>query len=189
MENEQQEEKQRVDELMKIDSSEATPEQFAEMQKIAKSSFEQKSHWKGKAVDPKTGKSWRSIVTDAKTDEPNKVNEQQKSADKLDDDAKQRIDKLELSEEKRQFGGRNQLTPEETDIVFAHAKGMGINPDDALKNSFMDTALKAYRRDKETNSATPGPSSRSPKVGGKTFSELSEKERKENWGKITGSQK
>ena len=60
-----EEQKAEADRLLNIDPSEVSQDDIISMQKMSKSSFEQKSHLKDKAdkaIDPETGKSYRSIL-------------------------------------------------------------------------------------------------------------------------------
>lgn len=101
-----------------------------------------------------------------------------------DDDLGKRLGKLETSEQKRQFGHANSLTPEETDNLFAFASGMGLKPADAMVHPFFKNGLAALRQEAKVNSATPGPSRRAPIVEGKTFGEMTDAERKKNFSQI-----
>lgn len=94
------------------------------------------------------------------------------------------ITELKLAEKKRQFGYKHSLSPEETDKLFRFS-GSG-DPEETLKDPFFQNALKESRRQRDIEEATPSVSSRSKKIEGKTFEEMSRDDRKKNWGKITG---
>lgn len=100
------------------------------------------------------------------------------------DEVKARIAKLELEAEKRQFGYKNGLSPEETDKAFAYAKGADMKPEDVLQDDFFKKGLDALRAQNGQDSNTPRTSRRLPKVEGKTFAEMTPEERKKNWGKV-----
>jgi len=94
--------------------------------------------------------------------------------------------RLETSEEKRQFGHAHGLSPEETDHVFAYATGMNVKPQEALDKPFIKSGLSAIRAQQRADQATPGPSARSPRVEGKTFSEMTADERRKNFTTVVG---
>lgn len=90
-----------------------------------------------------------------------------------------RLSKLELLEAKRQFAWENNLSPEETDKVFAIT---GNKPSkDILKDPFVQSGLEGIRASKRVADATPSPSGRAKKYEGKSFDELSTDEQKQNY--------
>ena len=136
----------------------------------------QKKHWREKAVDQATGKTYKELYEAAQKVKPNQPAEQE--------DVKKDIQWLKAVEEKRQFGYQHGLSPEEADQVFNYAQGAGIKPEKALEHPFVKSGLESLKATKRAQSATPRPSSRSPLVEGKTFSELKPEDRKANWAKI-----
>jgi hypothetical protein len=99
------------------------------------------------------------------------------------EDISRDISELKLAEKKRQFGYKHGLSPEETDKLFKFSGNE--DPEDTLKDTFFQTALKESRRQKDIDGATPSISNKSRKVEGKTFDEMTAEERKKNWTKIT----
>lgn len=94
-------------------------------------------------------------------------------------DAGTRLARLEKAEEKRQFGYQFGLSPEETDKVYS----VTPNPTkETLEDPFIKAGLEAIRRAKRVAGATPSPSSKTPKIGGKSWSEMSKEERAKNYG-------
>lgn len=94
---------------------------------------------------------------------------------------KDSVYRLELAEKKRQFGYEHGLSPEETDAVFK------LNPKptkDDLNNPFVKGGLEAIRAQKRISENTPSPSNSAPKFSGKTFQELPEEDKKQNWGEF-----
>lgn len=107
----------------------------------------------------------------------------------VEDDYKKKIDSLSLAEEKRQFGYEHGLSPEETDEVFAYSTGRNIKPAEAKEKPFVKAAIEALRAQRRSESATPSPSSGLPAIDGKSWSEMSNDERKANFSKIMGGKK
>ncbi len=103
-------------------------------------------------------------------------------------DVTERIGRLEQTEEKRQFGYQNNLSPEETDYVFSIARGSNKKPSEVLGDSFVKGGLDTVRKQKGIESATPRPSARAPMIEGKTFSELNPNDKRKNWSKATGAE-
>jgi len=184
-----EEQKAEVDRLLNLDPSEASQEDIVAMQKMSKSSFEQKSHLKDKAdkaIDPETGNSYRSILHEMKQskDKDNQDPKKTVANDDKKDEKEERIMKLELSEEKRTFGHENNLTPEETDHVFSHAKGTGMTPAEALESPFIKSGLDALRKQKINDNASLSPSSKASKVGDKNFHDMDKKDKREHYGTV-----
>ena len=102
----------------------------------------------------------------------------------VDDDIRKDIEGLKLSEQKRQFGYRYQYDPEETDQLFAFAKGMGITPEKAMEHPFFKGGLEASREQRRASGAIPGPSSRSPVIEGKPVNKLSGQEIGKDYAKV-----
>ena len=83
--------------------------------------------------------------------------------------------------------GQQWKIREETDKVFAYAKGVGKEPSDVLDDPFVQNALESMKQKKAIDDATPKPSGSGVVVGGKNWANMSKKERKDNfsnaWGK------
>lgn len=167
--------------LKEIDPDTATPEQVAQLIKYGQTAAAQKNHWKSKAIDPDTHKPYKELWAAAKT--PSQPNEPKAPAASADagDDLHKTVAELKIANEKRDFGYRNQLSPEETDTVYALAHGKGKKPEDILEDNFFKAGLDASRKAAQTAAATPGSSPRAPRVEGKTFKEMNMKDREKNF--------
>jgi len=76
------------------------------------------------------------------------------------DGIKSVVSKLQLAEQKRQFGYENHLSPEEADYIFK------VNPKpskELLEDPFIKGGLEAIRAAKRVADNTPSTSSRSPR--------------------------
>lgn len=176
----------------KVNTDEPTPDEVQRLQKTAQTALAQKDHWRKRAIDPVTGKSYKELLDEAKA-KPAEVQPQQPSKPTTttegDDELKKRLTNLETLEEKRKFGYANKLSPEETDKLFALAQGQGVKPDEVLNDEFWKQGLTAMRKKAQAESGIPTPSRRSPQVEGKTIDDMKEPDRKKNWSKLTGAQK
>lgn len=168
-----------------IDPDNASPEQVRELLSISQTALAQKRHWREKATDPETGKPYKELFTEAQS--RNNITPPANpapAAEQVTPEIVNTVEKLRIAEEKRQFGHSRSLTPEETDNVYAVALGLGIKPDQALDHPFVKQGLEAMRHQARITGATPGPSSRSPIVEGKSFNEMNEADKKKNFGKV-----
>lgn len=149
-----------------------------QLTQTAKTALAQKKHWRGKAVDPVTGIPYKDIASKGKQDNaPHSTSE----PSALEKD----VAGLKLSEEKRQFGHANSLSPEETDAAFALAAGLGKKPSDVLDHPLFKGGLESMRRTARNAGATPGPSGRAPVVvEGKAFKDMTPEERQKNFGAV-----
>lgn len=178
------------DEVVSVDINEipdesAPPEKVQLLKKGVQTLSAQKKHWRDEAIDPATGRKYKDILA-----EQGKINNpapKQQDPNDAGDDISKRLSTLELEKEKRQFGYENNLSPEETDRVFIFAQGANKQPKDVLSDPFIKSGLASLRATNKTSSATPRPSSRAPVVEGKSFNQLDETGRRENWTKITGA--
>jgi len=93
-----------------------------------------------------------------------------------DDEVVRRLSTLETIESKRQFGFENNLSPEETDIVFQFSQGKPTK--ETLEHPFIKAGIEQLRAAKRVESNTPSSASHSPVFGNKPFSELSQDERR-----------
>jgi len=109
----------------------------------------------------------------------------QEEKPKIEEQVVKDVAELKMTEKKRQFGYSHGLSPEETDTLFNFANGS--DPDLALKNPFFQAGLDGMRRKKANEANTPSSSNRAPIVGGKTFGQMTQEERKANWGTITNA--
>lgn len=103
------------------------------------------------------------------------------------DEVTSRIDKLEISERKRQFGYRHNLSPDETDLLWRMSGDK--TPDETLKEQDFQDVLESRRRRARVAEAIPSGTNRTVSVEGKSFKEMTPEERQKNWGKITGREK
>ena len=159
-----------------LDPENLSPEQAKELITAGQTLLGQAKHWHKKANPPKPAAPARADNQPA----PNIPADTQLSS---------RLEKLELSDEKRHFGFKHKLSPEETDRAFALAKGQGIKPDEVLNDPFFKNGLTAMREEERVKNGIPGPSSRRPVVEGKTFSQLSREEKVKNFGNFVQNSK
>lgn len=172
------------DDFKEFDPAKATPEQVAKLVTTARTALAQKSHWRGKAIDPTSKKSYAELLADARkgTITPPKETTTDKTVTET-------LERLSLSDEKRTFGHQHKLSPEETDTLFGYAKGTNKAPVDALKDAFFQNGLKATRAQTQNDNATPGPSGRRPVVEGKEWDKLGSKDKRQNFGAFLDSVK
>lgn len=159
--------------LLDKDPKDLTPEEISAIRDNSRTQHALASHWRKKAKDS------------APAPAPNNSTPAPSAGGGEGTDA--RVAKLEQAESKRQFGHQHSLSPEETDHVFAYAQGIGKKPDEVLEHPFIKNGLDAMRRASRASGATPGPSSRSPQVEGKSFKDMTPEERKKNFPKISSS--
>ena len=101
-----------------------------------------------------------------------------------DEDLHKSVQELKFAEKKRQFGYEHNLSPEETDAVFK----INQNPKkEDLEDPFIKGGLDAIRSQRRVDSNTPSPSSKTFKVNGKTFAELTPEEKEANFAKYQES--
>ena len=105
---------------------------------------------------------------------------------KFEDDVIQKVDRLEQIEKKRQFGYKNSLSPEETDLLFRFAGSQ--DPTEVIKDEIFKDVLEAQRRRTRVADAIPSSSNRNISVDGKPFESLTDDQkadfRKKNWSKL-----
>jgi hypothetical protein len=149
----------------------------------SRTALAQKKHWRGKALDPTTGKPYKDLIpANDKGNNGNGSGDQGKM-DALAGD----VATLKQSEEKRLFGYEHKLSPEETDRVFAYANGVGKKPAEVLPDPFVKNALDGMRSAARREGATPGSSSRSPVVDGKNFNEMNTDDKRKNFGAVVAA--
>lgn len=165
-------------EKLQTDPASVTPDEAKLITENSKALFAQKNHWKDKAVDSETGKPWKDLMSERKVEPPKP--QPTEGLDVIKED----IGKLKQSEEKRSFGHSESLSPEETDFVFATATGQGISAKEALKKPYVDAAIKAMRIQKRAEENIPGASNRAPRVDGKNWNEMDDKEKRKNFSTV-----
>lgn len=114
--------------------------------------------------------------------ETKKKNKPTKTITRDEPEVLSRVERLELSEKKRQFGYLHGLSPDETDKIFQ------INPDpseETLKDPFVKAGLQALRKQKRASDNMPSGSGVSGKASlGKDFKDLSPQEKQERYAKM-----
>lgn len=114
-----------------------------------------------------------------KKEEPKKNYKQEEG----DDELSERLARLEQTEEKRIFGHEYGLSPEESDEVFAYAKGKGIKPSEAVESPIMKSALADMRKKQKVEDNTPSSSSKTP-MQKENFTSLKSNEKNDEWNKF-----
>lgn len=164
-----------------IDENNATPEQVKALKESAQTLLGKTKHWSGKA------KTLTAELEEAKKNPPKGTQTPLAPTPGADDvDLRRDVNDLKLEKEKRQFGHANQLTPEETDHLFAFATGSNLKPAEAMSHPFFKSGLEALRQQNKNDANIPGPSRRAPVIEGKTFSEMTNDERRKNFDKVIG---
>ena len=125
----------------------------------------------------------RAKKAEAKTKVEEKPKPQKTLSKPFEDSILKDVAELKLTEKKRQTGYKLGLSPEETDTLFRFAGNE--DPEEAFENPFFKAGLKEFRKEKSVQNAIPSSSNRTKAVSGKTFAEMTEAERKANWGKFT----
>lgn len=156
-----------------IDPETATPEQVEQLKKAGQTLLGQARHYKEKAQK-------LSQTVQRAPDPPQPIGGG-------DDDLRKDVEELKLEREKRRFQSTHGLDPDETDNLFALAKGMGIPPEKAIDHPFFKSGLDAWREQRRSSGAIPGPSSRSPVVEGKPVKDLGSKDIADNYAKVTAA--
>lgn len=97
----------------------------------------------------------------------------------------ERFDKIELSEQKRQFGYENNLSPKEVDLVFQFSKKPNAK---TLQHPFVAGGLEKMRTKNDVRENTAdGASARALVVDGKKFDDLDPKDKQANFGTLQKS--
>lgn len=97
-----------------------------------------------------------------------------------DDELREKVNELSRAEEKRQFGYKHDLSPEEVDKVFS------INSDpseETLEDPFVKAGLQAIRKEKRVDENTPSSSAKQAPTSKKDFKDLSKQEKNAEWQK------
>jgi len=160
------------------DTAEELKAKLVKTNEMLTEAIKTKQNWRAKALDPASGKTFSELLAESRAvhQKPNPP-----SAASVPPETDSRIKRLEMAEEKSQFGHAKGLAPEETDHVFGFAQGMGIKPSEALDHPFVKNGLDAMRAAARAGSATPGPSSRSPIVEGKSWNDLNTEEKRKHF--------
>ncbi|MCK9319383.1 hypothetical protein [Methanoculleus sp.] len=142
-----------------------------------------KKAWREKAIDPESKKSYKelyeSIKNNKATETPTEV---KKEVSNVPDTVVADVQMLKMEAQKRTFQYANKLSPEQVDHIFAYAKGMGIEPKEALDKPFIKKVINEISNDEEASNASLAPSRRAPmQVSGKTFAQMTPEERKANF--------
>lgn len=101
---------------------------------------------------------------------------------KIEDDVVSDVKELKQIEKKRQFGYRNSLSPEETDLLFKMTGDS--DPSEVLKGDDFKDLLEVRRRRARVANAIPSGSNRTISIEGKKFKDMTADERAKNWSKI-----
>ena len=101
---------------------------------------------------------------------------------KIEEDVISDVKELKQAEKKRQFGYKNSLSPEETDLLFRVAGDK--DPSEVIKEDDFKDLLAVRRTRNRVANAIPSSSARSTRIEGKSFKEMTPEERAANWGKI-----
>ena len=122
----------------------------------------------------------RAKIAEAKAKELKQLQTTEKP--KVDDDSIQKVNRLDEIEKKRQFGYKNRLSPEETDLLFRISGDK--DPNETMKDEDFKELLEIRRRKERVSNAIPSSSNRTREIEGKSFKEMSSSERAANWSKI-----
>jgi hypothetical protein len=101
---------------------------------------------------------------------------------KIEDDVVSDVKELKQIEKKRQFGYRNSLSPEETDLLFKMTGDS--DPSEVLKGDDFKDLLEVRRRRARVANAIPSGTNRTISIEGKKFKDMTTAERAANWSKI-----
>lgn len=105
---------------------------------------------------------------------------------KIEDDVVSDVKELKQIEKKRQFGYRNSLSPEETDLLFRFAGDK--DPTEAMKDEDFKDLLDVRRRRARVADAVPSGANRNVTIEGKAWKDMNPEERQKNWKKRTGQE-
>lgn len=156
--------------------------------KNLQSAIAKKKAWREKAIDTTTGKSYKQLYDESLINNKNDNTSPEKKVEgEVTDttaDLRKDVDTLKDERQMRVFQHANNLSPDQVEEVFGYAKGMGIEPKDALEKPFMKKVIAQMSAEDTASNATLTPSRRSPiVVGDKTFKDMTPEERKTNFSK------
>lgn len=129
----------------------------------------QKKHWRDKAIDPKTGKTYKALLDELKA-------QPKPSVDTSNLATKEEVTDIKL--------GQMGFDVETATHIKALAKGLGKNPLEVLDHPLVKTYVDTQKKEKNLQDSIPGSSSRTVTVGQKSISEMSDKELKANWNEV-----
>jgi hypothetical protein len=162
-----------MDELQNgIEETELENEETVETEDVSKqiaTLSQQKKHWRDKAIDPTTGKTYKTLYEESKAKPVQSVDTSQfaKAEDLID---------LKL--------GQKGFDEETAVAIKAYARGLGKNPLEVLEDKFVKSVIDANKSAKELETHTPDTSNRTISVSGKDVSSMNDKERKASWDQI-----
>lgn len=102
-----------------------------------------------------------------------------KKVEPIGEEVVQTVRSLKIAEDKRQFGFENNLSPQETDMVFKFANGKPTK--EVLNNPFVKAGIEGLRANKRIEDNTPSSNHRSPVFQGKEFKDMDEAERRKSY--------
>jgi inner membrane protein involved in colicin E2 resistance len=169
-----------------VDTEIVIPENADEqLKQDLQTTIAKKKAWREKAIDPSTQKSYKELYESIKTQKTDDTVTKKETVE-VPDDIRNDINTLKEESQKRIFQFANKLSPSQVDEVFAYAKGMGLQPKDALDKPFIKKVLEQLSSDEEASNASLSPSRRAPaQIGGKTFKDMTPDERKNAFPSIT----
>lgn len=144
-----------------------TPTPSTDLEKRLKEEEAKKKHWREKAIDPTTNKTYKALYEEAM------------SKPQVVPDVSERLDRIELS--------TKGLDEEAINFIKTYAKGSGKSPGEVLTDPLVQTFLEARKNKQAVQDAIPASSSRTVSVGGKSLMEMTPKEREANWSQIVAA--
>lgn len=133
-----------------------------------KTALAQKKHWRDKAVDPKTGKTYKVLLDEARAKPQQSDNRIESVVEDLTD--------LKL--------GQRGLDEDSARFVKTYAKGLGKTALEVLEDETIKDYLASRKARQDHENSVPDPSSRTITVGAKPLSEMTDKEMKANWNSV-----
>lgn len=108
----------------------------------------------------------------------NKKKSKESKSDEVDEDIRQDVEQLKLSETKRQFGYKHNLSPLEVDKVFS----IDSNPSkETLEDPFVKAGLQALRRQSKVKENTPSSTTSQAPTSQKDWKDLPKHEKDAKW--------
>lgn len=164
-------------------------EKLGKLLETTKSSLAQKSHNAKKRKEAEDALETMKIEfeeyktnTKPKEDDPEPTVTKKESTVPDDyDEVKNTVSSLKEESTKRGVGYELNLSPKETDFLFASAKGLGISPQEAFKNTAVKAGIDALKSEGRADDNTPTPSGSSSLKTDKSFKEMKRSDRKKAW--------
>jgi hypothetical protein len=144
-----------------------TPTPPTDLEKRLKEEEAKKKHWREKAIDPTTNKTYKALYEES-LQKPQVV-----------PDVSERLDRIELS--------TKGLDEDAIGFIKTYAKGAGKSPGEVLTDPAVQMFLEARKQKLAVQDAIPASSSRTVSVGGKSLAEMTPKEREANWSQIVAA--